>query len=409
MNHDEFRVPDLSLVMPCYQEEDSIGETGPHLVRAFEQAGIDLDLVMVDNGSTDRTGQIIDELVASGLPIRKVRVDVNQGYANGIRRGFAVCTAAPVVGHVCADGQVSAEDVVRTYRLMAGREERIVAKARRRFRQDDWRRKVISFIYNVGIHGIYGWLGAIDINGTPKIYSRRNLERMGISSRDWFLDPEIMIKAKVLGLRVIEIDVEGRARHGGRSHFRVRTLLEFARNVLQYRFGREFRDFRRRIRAERALEVPSAGPDAPSRDLLQAVRVVTPEAGDESGRPLLTPQQAGGALPSGAVRIATLDPGERFGDCVHLRTGRWIAPLQGVGALHLADSGSGERRVVELDSSRPLNVYVPAGVAYAVVNQAGEPMACLVWEDAHQGNGDRHAFPLAGQPLVAAGEPLTSG
>ena len=409
MSQPEFRVPDLSLVMPCYQEEDSIGETGPHLVRAFEQAGINLDLVMVDNGSTDRTGQIIDELVATSIRIRKVRVDVNQGYANGIRRGFAVCTAAPLGGHVCADGQVSAEDVVRTYRLMAGREERIVAKARRRFRQDDWRRKVISFIYNVGIHGIYGWLGAIDINGTPKMYSRRNLERMGISSRDWFLDPEIMIKAKVLGLRVIEIDVEGRARHGGRSHFRVRTLLEFARNVLQYRFGREFREFRRRIRAERATETPSSGPTAPTGDLLRAVRVMASEAGDESGRPLLTAQQAGGALPGGAVRIATLESGQRYGDCVHWRTGRWISPLQGAGTLHLADSGTGERRVVELDSSRPLNVYVPAGVAYAVVNQAGEPMACLVWEDAHQGNGDRHAFPLAAQPLVAAGEPLTSG
>jgi hypothetical protein len=65
--------------------------------------------------------------------------------------------------------------------------------------------------------------------------------------------------------------------------------------------------------------------------------------------------------------------------------------------------------VVELDSSRPLTVYVPAGVAYALVNQAGLPMACLVWEDAHQSNGDRHAFPLTAQPLVAAGEPLTSG
>lgn len=402
MSQPEVRVPDLSLVMPCYQEEDSIGETAPDLVRTFAAAGIDLDLVMVDNGSTDRTGRIIDELIASGLKIRKVRVDVNRGYSNGIRRGFEVCTAAPVIGHVCADGQVTPDDVVRCYRLMAGREERIVAKVRRRFRQDDWRRKVISFVYNVGIHGIYGWLGAIDINGTPKMYSRRNLERMALASRDWFLDPEIMIKAKALGLRVIEIDVEGKARHGGRSHFRVRTLVEFARNVLQYRFGREFREFRRRIRAEPAFEPSPAGP-AP--ELLGAVRVEAPPADDESGRPLLAPA---GAFPSGPVRVATVEPGETFGDCVH-RTGRWVSVVQGAGVLDLLDPGTGQRRRLELDAREPRSVYLPAGLAHALTNPAAEPCVCVIWADAHHGADDRQPFPVAAPSLVAAGATRPTG
>ena len=265
MSQEEPRIPQISLVMPCYQEEESIGETAPDLVHAFNDAGIDLDLVMVDNGSTDRTGVIIDELIARGLPIRKVRVELNRGYSNGIQCGYEVCASAPVIGHVCADGQVSAEDVVRTFRLMEGREERIVAKVRRRFRQDDFRRKIVSLIYNVGMHLLFGKLGAIDLNGTPKMYSRKNLERMDLQSRDWFLDPEIMIKAKALGLRVIEIDVEGYARHGGTSHFRAQTLLEFATNVLRYRFGGELRDFRRRVSEERQarqLSHPGVGGSA---------------------------------------------------------------------------------------------------------------------------------------------------
>jgi glycosyltransferase involved in cell wall biosynthesis len=398
----ENRVPDLSLVMPCYQEEDCIGETAPHLTRTFERAGVDLDLVMVDNGSTDRTGQIIDDLIASGLPIRKVRVDVNRGYSNGILRGFEVCTAAPVVGHVCADGQVSPEDVLRTYRLMAEREERIVAKVRRRFRQDDWRRKVVSFIYNLGIHGIYGWLGAIDINGTPKMYSRRNLERMRLASRDWFLDPEIMIKAKVMGLRIIEIDVEGRARQGGRSHIRVNTLTEFVRNIFGYRFGRAFRDFRHRIRQERAGDAEAGRAIAASPDLLAKVRVIEHEPETESGRALLPASHLGGGFPSGAVRLATLAPGDTFGDCVYQRTGLWLSLVQGAGALYLLHPATGQRRTLELEAKRPVSVYVPAGVAHAVVNRSTGPALCMIWADAHHGDGDRHPLSVAAQPLVAA-------
>jgi len=401
------RVPDLSLVMPCYQEEESIGETGPALVRAFEEAGIALDLVMVDNGSTDRTGVIIDELVASGLPIRKVRVDVNRGYSNGIQRGYEVCTAAPVIGHVCADGQVSPEDVVRTFRLMEGREDRIVAKVRRRFRQDDWRRKVISFVYNLGLQGLFGWLGAIDLNGTPKMYSRRNLERMDLRSRDWFLDPEIIIKAKVLGLRVIEIDVEGYARHGGTSHFRAQTLAEFAKNVLRYRFGRDLRDFRRRIAAERierrrVLEaVTRPAETAPG---LEAVRVVESGFRDGAERPFLDPSRLGGAaLPSGPVTFLTVAPGGVVGNRYHPRAGRWLSVVQGAGTLHLARPDTGERREIPLDAARPRSAYIPAGVAYALVNPRRDSLLVAGWAETCHDESDwrpheawaRHLSPVA--------------
>src|SRR5688572_25050140 len=77
--------PELSLVMPCYNEEACLGETAPALVDAFADEGIKLELVLVDNGSRDRTGQIIDELRARGLPITKVTIAVNRGYGHGIR------------------------------------------------------------------------------------------------------------------------------------------------------------------------------------------------------------------------------------------------------------------------------------------------------------------------------------
>lgn len=63
-------------------------------------------------------------------------------------------------------------------------------------------------------------------------------------SNDWFLDPEIMIKAKYLRLRTIEVDVEGQARQGGMSKVSVFTCVEFLKNIIVFSVGRRLRHCR---------------------------------------------------------------------------------------------------------------------------------------------------------------------
>ena len=60
--------PCLSVVMPCYNEQAAIPYTIPQLVQAFERAGHRLELIGCDNGSRDRTGEILKEFAAQGLP-----------------------------------------------------------------------------------------------------------------------------------------------------------------------------------------------------------------------------------------------------------------------------------------------------------------------------------------------------
>ena len=114
---------DLSLAMPCYNEEEALPTTAPELARVFADAGIRLQLVLVDNGSTDSTGAVIDSLVDRGLPVTKVSARTNLGYGGGILAGLGACEA-PLIGYSCADGQVSAADTLMVYHLLAGREDR---------------------------------------------------------------------------------------------------------------------------------------------------------------------------------------------------------------------------------------------------------------------------------------------
>ena len=227
--------PDLSLVIPCFNEEDVIRNTAVRLVQSFRDKQIDLELVLIDNGSTDNTGKILDEMIAEGLPIVKARIEVNQGYGNGILRGLPFCRGE-YIGLTCADGQVEEKDVVRIYEIAASATKPKLVKVRRRFRMDGLMRKVISVIYNLIANIFFAGLRSIDINGNPKILPREYLERMDLRSRDWFLDAEVMIKAKRLGLEVYELNVMAQMREGGESNVRASTIWEFVLNLLKYSF-----------------------------------------------------------------------------------------------------------------------------------------------------------------------------
>ncbi len=245
--------PEFSLVVPCYNEQESIPFTLPALCTAFEKAGIAFELIAVDNGSRDRTGEIIDGLAAKGLPVRKVTVEVNQGYGWGLLCGLREARAE-WVGMIPCDGQVDSEDVVRLFEAVRYSDGKLIGKVRRRFRLDGWTRKCVSIAYNGIVFCLWPGLGSIDVNGSPKIVHRDVLRRLDLQSRRWFLDPELMIKAHYLGVRVLEVNVFARMRGHGLSHVRAMTCWEFSSMLLRYRFGGEIGRWRK------AVEPLPAGP-----------------------------------------------------------------------------------------------------------------------------------------------------
>jgi glycosyltransferase involved in cell wall biosynthesis len=228
--------PEVSFIMPCYNEQEVIPYTIPQLCDAFAKAGHKLELVACDNGSSDRTGELIHEFVAKGLPVVHHRVEPNEGYGNGVLKTIAVCSA-PWIGIIPADGQVDAEDVARLFDAVKHTDGKVIGKVRRRFRMDGPLRKIVSVIYNALVFCLWPNLGSIDINGSPKIIHRDVLRRLDLESKQWFLDPEMMVKAHYLGVRVLEMNVFARMRGNGLSHVRASTCWEFFTKLIAFRFG----------------------------------------------------------------------------------------------------------------------------------------------------------------------------
>jgi dolichol-phosphate mannosyltransferase len=236
---DERKRYHVSFVMPAYNEEEIIEYTIRRLTAAFDRAGYKLELIAVDNGSHDRTGEIIKKLAAEDCSVVYHRVEQNQGYGYGVLCGIPLCSA-PWVGIIPADGQVDAEDVVRLYESVMGANGPVLGKVRRRFRMDGLSRKIISVFYNLFVRMLWPKLGSIDVNGSPKILPREVIKAMNLQSKQWFLDPEIILKAHLMGIRVLEFNVFARMRGNGLSHVRMWTCWEFFRNILIFRFSKKW-------------------------------------------------------------------------------------------------------------------------------------------------------------------------
>ncbi len=253
--------PELSMIVPCYNEEQVLGRTLRQLIDAFSEGGINLELVCVDNGSSDRTGEILQEFAAAGDPVVPTRVEVNIGYGNGVLHGIPLCRSK-WIGIIPADGQVDAEDVVKLFAVLKETDGQVVGKVRRRFRLDGFKRKCISVAYNLFVLLLWPNLGSIDVNGSPKILTAEAIRKMNLQSKQWFLDPELMVKAKKLRLDILEMNVFAQMRSGGTSHVRMGTCWEFFSKLLRLRFGRAIGRWHGALLAEEAESSTDKRPDA---------------------------------------------------------------------------------------------------------------------------------------------------
>jgi glycosyltransferase involved in cell wall biosynthesis len=242
-------LPDVSLVMPCYNEERIVAYSIRRLVTAFAREGYRLELVAVDNGSSDGTGEILRGIAAREEAVVHYRVDQNRGYGYGVLQGFSLCRAN-WVGHIPADSQVDAEDVVRLYEAAEINGERVIAKVRRRFRMDGMNRRLVTLVYNTVVHMMWPRLPTFDVNAVPKLLPRELLGILRLESWGWALDPEMMVKAHYLGIPVLEFNIMSRQRGGGRSHVRVDTGIELLKSLLRLRFSGGIREWRRSLSPE---------------------------------------------------------------------------------------------------------------------------------------------------------------
>jgi dolichol-phosphate mannosyltransferase len=222
----------LSVVVPAHNESENLTILIPRLYPAMKGMGQDFEIVMVDNASTDTTAKVIREFQKT-MPELRLVSEPTMGYGRAVLTGLANTTGS-YIGIIRSDNQEKSEDLCEIFkRAQAGHYALYKAVRGHRIR-DGLKRVIISFFYN-SLFKLMFFVRSHDLNATPKVFTRDFYERAHLQSKDWFIDAEIVLKAEGLHYEVGEMEIEYLPRLKGTSNVRFRHIVEFLRNMLQWR------------------------------------------------------------------------------------------------------------------------------------------------------------------------------
>lgn len=223
------KLPGLSLVIPAFNEAAVIGqavaEAGAALAGLFDR----FETLVVDDGSRDDTAAVVERALPFLPHTRLLRHPTNRGYGAALRTGFEAASF-DLIAFTDADCQFDLTDLGRLALLAA--EFPIVAGYRAE-RKDVWRRRFFSWGYNVLARTLLG-TRVRDCDCALKVFRRGALARLLPESRGFFVNTEMLTRARQLGLAVTERPVTHRPRLGGVSKVSLGEIPKTARTLLAF-------------------------------------------------------------------------------------------------------------------------------------------------------------------------------
>lgn len=219
--------PEISIVLPAYNERQNLPivvdrafAVLPRLVSSFE-------LILVDDGSADGTREAALELMREHHPVVRLAVhEHNRGYGAAIRTGFAHANG-DLVFYTDSDNQFDLADLEHFLPLM-GEWDLIVGF--RVYRYDTVLRSLLSWVYNRIVRILFR-VRVRDVDCAFKLFRREVLEKIVIESDDFFVDAELVAKARKWNFRLLEKGVRHYPRVAGETTVRASDIPETLKRI----------------------------------------------------------------------------------------------------------------------------------------------------------------------------------
>lgn len=202
----------LSVFVPCYNEQDNIRSVATACLAVLDRLVSDWELIFVDDGSTDATGRLADDLAAGDERIRVVHHQTNQGYGGALQSGFRAASKEYVF-YTDGDGQF---DLDQLDRLLPLADRYDIVSGCRVNRQDNFLRKLNSWAWATLVKRLLRFR-CRDVDSAFKLYKREIFDHIEMKSTGALIDAEILGRAARAGYRLGEVRVSHLPRAAGRS------------------------------------------------------------------------------------------------------------------------------------------------------------------------------------------------
>jgi 4-amino-4-deoxy-L-arabinose transferase-like glycosyltransferase len=225
--------PQLSVVVLCYQAGQAIRGFFDEIYTLLKNSGLDWELILVGNyhpGRPDSTPQVLQELALIDKKRIRVVAREKQGMMGWDVRSGLDAARGRYLAFIDGDGQMPARDILLLYEKIT-QENLDLVKTRRIKRYDGHLRKIVTFFYNRIFGLLFPGANFHDVNSKPKIFTREAYQKFRLRSDDWFIDAEMMIKARRLGLKVGEVPTVFLKNLQRKTFIRIAAVWEFVRNL----------------------------------------------------------------------------------------------------------------------------------------------------------------------------------
>jgi glycosyltransferase involved in cell wall biosynthesis len=207
--------PSLTVVVPMFNEEAYILRTVAAARRVLERMAVVHEIVLVDDGSTDRTGEIADGLAREDPRVKVVHNGRNRGLGGSLRAGYAAATCDLIL-YTDADLPFDFDEVERAVRLLEYQQADVLSAYRFDRRLEGLQRHLYTSVYSALVRVLFG-IEVRDVNFAFKLFRRALLERVPLKSEGSFIDAEFLIRCRRAGAHIIQIGVDYFPRARGTS------------------------------------------------------------------------------------------------------------------------------------------------------------------------------------------------
>jgi glycosyltransferase involved in cell wall biosynthesis len=240
-------MPSLSIVLPAYNEEANAAGAVEQVSSVAQQLEMDHEIILVNDGSSDRTGEVGRELEERIPNFQLVEHYPNRGYGGSLKAGFAAATK-DLIAFVPADKQFDFSEIDRLLECL-DKEGADIVCGYRADRQDNFIRKLMAFGWNrVAVQSLFGYL-CRDIDCGFKLFRRNVLEHVHIVSDGAMIDTEFLAGARARGFRIAETPVTHLPRVAGEATgANLKVIVKAFCDLVRFRLrlSRELREERRK-------------------------------------------------------------------------------------------------------------------------------------------------------------------
>lgn len=236
----------LSFVIPAYNEEPNVGEALRRASAVVAGLNLDYEILLVNDGSRDRTGEIARSMSGEIPNLRVVDNNPNRGYGGALKSGFYAATKE-WIAFAPSDNQF---DFNQLRDLMTQAKTAGIVTGYRANDADPFMRRVNRWGWNGLVRVLFGYMTR-DIDCGFKLFRREILGHVTLNSDGAMVDTELLAGAQARGYKIVEVPLKHLPRTAGNpTGANARVILRAFRDLVRFRFRlwRELEQEKKRVK-----------------------------------------------------------------------------------------------------------------------------------------------------------------